>query len=586
MFNIPPAWLLILGALLLPLFTGRSRNCFLLFVTALAFAWIVALEPGSYLRVQFFGFDLTLLRVDKLSKFFGYIFTLYGFAGCLYAFYLRDMRQHLAALLYIGSALGVIFSGDLVSLYFYWEIMAVASVILVLAGGSEKSYAAGYRYVLVHIFGGLCLLLGIVLFIHNTGSVNFSAFSEYNLSTYLILLGILINTAAVPLHAWLPDAYPEATVTGSVVLSAFTTKTAVYTLIRGFPGWEILVLVGCIMTIYGLVYALMENDIRRILAYFIINQVGFKVVGVGIGTAMALNGASVHAFAHIIYKGLMFMAAGSVIYMTGKKKCTDLGGLYKSMPWTTIFCCIGALSMSALPLTSGFTTKSMIVVGAEHEHMFWTWLVLQIASAGAFLLASLKFPYFIFFGEDKGFRPGESNWTMLTAMGLLAFLCILIGVYPDVLYGILPFDAHAYHPYTASHLSTKLQLIMFSALAFFLLLPLLGKTRTISLDTDWFYRKGFQVAYSGISKFFTGLNNISEKSMLGIVRWLAVFFKDASTRLVMYVMITLWLLSGERGTKLEMRKRNLYLDMHKGTVPVGVGATLATIFIVLVFMLN
>jgi len=571
---------------LLPLFTGRSRNCFVLFLTALAFVWIMALEPGSYLSVQFFGFELTLLKVDKLSKLFGYIFTLYGFAACLYAFYLHDIRQHLAALFYIGSALGVIFAGDLVSLYFYWEIMAVASVILVLARGDEKSYSAGYRYVLVHIFGGLCLLLGIVLFIHNTGSVNFESFSAYNLATYLILLGVLINAAAVPLHAWLPDAYPEATVTGSVVLSAFTTKTAVYTLIRGFPGWEILVVVGCVMAIYGLVYALMENDIRRILAYFIINQVGFKVAGVGIGTALALNGSSAHAFAHIIYKGVMFMAAGSVIYMTGKSKCTDLGGLYKSMPWTTIFCCIGGLSMAALPLTSGFTTKSMIVVGAEHEHMFWTWLVLQIASAGAFLLAGIKFPYFIFFGKDKGLRPGEANWTMLIAMGILSFLCILIGVYPEVLYRILPFDAHAYHPYTGSHLITKMQLVMFSALAFFLLLPLLKHTRTISLDTDWFYRKGFQLAYTGISKFFTGLNNISERSSLGIVHGLAVFFRDAATRIIMFLMVTVWLLTGSRGTKLEMQKRNLYLNMRRGTMPVGIGAAISTIFIVIVFFLN
>ena len=402
----------------------------------------------------------------------------------------------------------------------------------------------------------------------------------------MILSGILINAATPPLHAWLPDAYPEATITGSVVLSAFTTKTAVYTLIRGFPGWQILILVGCIMAIYGLIYALMENNIRRILGYSIINQVGFKVAGVGIGTALALNGASAHAFAHIIYKGQLFMAAGSVIYMTGKSKCTDLGGLYKSMPWTTICCCIGALSISAFPLTSGFTTKSMIVVGAEHEHMFWTWLVLQIASAGVFLQAGIKFPYFIFFGQDKGLRPGESHWSMLLAMGIMAFLCILIGVYPEFLYKLLPFEAHTYHAYTPAHLITKIQLLMFSALAFFLLLPLSGLTNTISLDTDWFYRKGFQVAYLGISKFFTGLNKLSERVALGIVNALAVFFRDAGTRLVLYTMITLWLLTGVRGTKLEMQKRNLYLDMRQGTVPVGIGAAISTIFIVFVFMMN
>ena len=214
--------------------------------------------------------------------------------------------------------------------------MAVASTFLILARKTEKAQAAGMRYILVHIFGGLCLLAGIIMHITQTGSVAFDPMTNRNLANYLILLGILVNAAAPLVGAWLPDAYPEATVTGGVILSAYTTKTAVYTLVRGFPGWEILILVGCIMTLYGIIYALLENDMRRILAYSIINQVGFMVCGVGIGTMMSLNGTVAHAFCHIIYKSLLWMSAGSVLYMTGKSRCTDLGGLYKTMPWTLI----------------------------------------------------------------------------------------------------------------------------------------------------------------------------------------------------------------------------------------------------------
>jgi len=344
--DFPPAAILILGALLVPFFKGNARNWYVILLPAVAFYLISQLQVGSSWQVHFFGFDLTFLRVDKLSKVFGYIFTLNAVAAFVYAFYLKDSTQHMAALFYIGSAIGVVFAGDLVSLYFFWEVMAVASTFLILGRKTKKAQAAGMRYILLHIFGGLCLLAGMVIYITQTGSVAFNAMTDRNLGTYLILIGILVNAAAPPLHAWLPDAYPEATVTGGVILSAYTTKTAVYTLVRGFPGWEVLIVVGCMMTLYGIIYALLENDMRRILAYSIINQVGFMVTGVGIGTMMSLNGTVAHAFCHIIYKALLWMSAGSVLYMVGKSKCTDLGGLYKTMPLTLIFGAIGALSIS------------------------------------------------------------------------------------------------------------------------------------------------------------------------------------------------------------------------------------------------
>ena len=580
-----PAIILILGALLVPFFKGKAKNWYVILLPAAAFYLITQLEAGASWQFHFFGFDLTFLRVDKLSKVFGYIFTMNAVAAFVYAFYMKDSTQHMAALFYIGSSLGVVFAGDLVSLYFFWEIMAVSSTFLILARKTQKSEAAAMRYVLVHIFGGLCLLAGIILYITQTGSVTFNPMIERNLANYLILAGILLNAAVPPIHAWLPDAYPEATVTGGVILSAYTTKTAVYTLVRGFPGWEILIVVGCIMMIYGIIYALLENDMRRILAYSIINQVGFMVCGVGIGTMMSINGTVAHAFCHIIYKALLWMSAGSVLYMTGKSKCTDLGGLYKTMPWTLIFGAIGALSISSFPGTSGFTSKSLIIEGAVHQHLLWVWLILEVASAGVFLHAGIKFPYFVFFAKDKGLRPGETNKSMLAAMAFMSFMCIFLGVYPKPLYDLLPFAVH-YNAYTFNHVLAQLQLLMLSALVFFLFLPLLKRTETISIDTDWLYRKGGRLFYHAMDRVFNGLNSISDRIFaVALAGYIGRVSKEGPVRTALLFLAPVWVLVGTKGEKLAQKRLNVQKAIETGTSPIGISAAVATIFLIVMFLL-
>ncbi|MDJ0721062.1 MAG: Na(+)/H(+) antiporter subunit D [Desulfobacterales bacterium] len=587
MTDFPPVVLFILGALLVPVFRGPARNWFVILIPAAAFLLIANLQAGASWQVSFLGYELTFLRVDKLSKVFGYIFTLNAFAAFIYAFYLRDATQHVAALFYIGSALGVVFAGDLISLYLFWEIMAVASTMLILARKSQKSLGAGFRYVLVHLVGGLCLLAGILFFISQTGTTAFEAMTERNLGTWLILIGFLVNAAAPPLHAWLADAYPEATVTGGVILSAYTTKTAVYTLIRGYPGWEILIVIGCLMTLYGIVYALLENDMRRILAYSIINQVGFMVTGVGIGTAMALNGAAAHAFCHIIYKSLLWMSAGAVLYMTGKSRCTDLGGLYKTMPWTLIFGTIGALAISSFPGTSGFTSKTLIIEQSVAQHLVWVWLVLEIASAGVFLHAGIKFPYFVFFAKDNGLRPGETNRTMLAAMGFMAFLCIFLGVYPQPLYDVLPFGEVHYQAYTLSHVVSQLQLLMLSALVFFLFLPLLKRTETISLDTDWFYRKGGRAAYRVVDALFNNLNRACDRMLAqGLTGAVNRFAANAPARASSWLLTPIYRLQGRNGDAVDNFRRRIQHAFDAGLAPLGISAAVSGLFVVLLFLLR
>ncbi len=484
---IHPASVLFLGALLLAATRDRLRAAIVLPLPVLALFLIWFLPDGETLHVSFLGYELTLLRVDALSRLFATIFAIMGFAGGLFALQQARTVELAAAFLYIGGAIGVAFAGDLVTLLIFWEIMAVGSTIVIWSAGTDQAARAGLRYLLVHLFGGVVLMIGIAGHAVQTGSIAFEAMRPESFAQWMILAGFLLNAGAPPLSAWLPDAYPEASPSGTVFLSAFTTKTAVYVLLRGFPGADILIFIGLYMIFYGIVYALLENDMRRILAYSIVNQVGFMITGIGIGTTMALNGAAAHAFTHIIYKALLLMSAGSVLFMTGKRKCTDLGGLFQSMPATTVCGIIGALSISSFPLTSGFVSKSMISQAAVDEHLALAWFLLAAASAGVFLHAGIKFPWFVFFQKDSGLRPPDPPWNMRLAMYLFAVLCLGLGIWPGPLYAILPYPV-SYVPYTAAHVTTMLQLLLFSGLAFFIMLPQMKRTLTITLDFDWLYR--------------------------------------------------------------------------------------------------
>ena len=486
--TFPPGLLLVFGAFLVP-FVGRNLRPVLILGLPLVALWMVwQIGDGPALVMPFLEYELIPVEGSRLSRLFATIFLIMAFAGGLFALNQKRIVELVAANIYAGSAVGVSLAGDLITVFAFWEVMAVASTLVVWSAGSERAYRASMRYLMVHLFGGVVLMIGVVSHVMDTGSVAFVAMSPHSFGTWCILVGFVINAGAPPLSAWLPDAYPECSYSGMVFLSAFTTKTAVYVLLRGFPGAEILIFVGLYMVMYGIIYALLENDMRRILAYSIINQVGFMVTGIGIGTEMALNGAAAHAFTHIIYKALLLMSAGSVLYMTGKRKCSDLGGLFQSMPLTAVCGIIGALSISSFPLTSGFISKSMINQAAADEAITFAWFMLTAGSAGVFLHAGIKFPWFVFFQKDSGLRPPDPPWNMRWAMVFFAFLCIGMGVWPDPLYAILPFPVD-YVPYSSAHVVNMLQLLLFAGLAFFIMLPMMKRTLTISLDWDWFYRK-------------------------------------------------------------------------------------------------
>jgi len=520
MIEFNPGLIMIIGGLFVPLVSGTARRVLSLALPVIGFAYTVALEPGALVSFQFFNYSLEFLRVDGLALVWGYIFHIAAFLGVLYALHDNDALQGSMAQVYMGSAVAAVFAGDMITLFVFWELTAISSVFLIWATGTERAYRAGMRYLIIQVGSGVLLLAGAILILADKGTIDFDYVGIDTLGGKLVFLAFGIKCAFPLLHNWLQDSYPEATVTGTVILSAFTTKLAVYALARGFPGTEILIYIGALMTAFPIFYAVIENDLRRVLAYSLNNQLGFMVVGIGIGTELSLNGTAAHAFSHILYKALLFMSMGAVLFRTGTIKGSELGGLYKTMPWTTGFCIVGAASISAFPLFSGFVSKSLILTALGHEGRWFIWAVLLFASAGVFHHSGIKIPYFAFFAHDSGRRPKEAPFNMLLAMGITAFLCIGIGVYPAPLYAILPF-AVDYEPYSAAHVITQLQLLMFSALAFtFLMLSGIypPELKSTNLDFDFVYRKLLPGAFRALARSIHQFDQEIRASLLNALR--------------------------------------------------------------------
>lgn len=493
MIELPPFLLYFVAAVLVAATRGLPRQLILLatpVVTGL-YLWL-GVNAETNVVYSLMSYELTLIRADKLSLLFGYLFCIASFFGSIFSLHVQDTKQHIAGVMYAGSALGAVFSGDLITLFIFWELLAISSVFLIWARGTERALKAGMRYLIFQVLSGVLLLAGALVYYRNTGSLAFEHIGlEAGTAGWLIFIAFGIKSAFPFLHSWLTDGYPEATATGTVLLSAFTTKVAVYSLARGFAGEEILIYIGVTMACFPIFYAVIENDLRKVLAYSLINQVGFMVTGVGIGTALALNGAVAHAFSDVIFKGLLFMSMGAVLYRVGNINGSDLGGLYKSMPKTTILCIIGALSISAFPLFSGFVSKSMVMTALMKEDYGYFWLLMLFASAGVFHHAGIKIPYFAFFAHDSGIRTQEAPRNMLVAMSVAALLCVFIGSQPQYLYALLPWEVD-YWPYDVTHVLAQLQLLFFSALAFVWLnkqglYP--PELHSVNLDMEWFYRR-------------------------------------------------------------------------------------------------
>ncbi len=497
-----PFLLFFIGAAIAMAVANPWRRWILLATPIIGLANLITLgsDTTEIWTIPFFQQQLILFTTDRLSFIFGILFHIATIIGVIFSWHVQDRPQQAAALLYPGSALGVVFAGDFLTMFLFWECLTLTSVFFITASGTPKAIRAAIRYLVLQIVSGVSLLTATLIMLHQTNTIAIGALTLDHPGGIFFLLAFGIKAAFPLVHSWLIDAYPEATPSGTLFLSAFTTKVAVYALARTFMGSEFLIYIGAVMACFPIFFAVIENDLRRVLGYSMINQIGFMVCGIGIGTELAVNGAIAHAFTDVIFKGLLMMSMGAVLYRTGEMRGSELGGLARTMPKTTALCIIGAASISAFPLFSGFVSKSMVMAALLIEHYEVVWLALLFASAGVFHHAGIKIPFFAFFAHDSGKRPEEAPPHMLIAMCLAAVLCIFIGCYPWLLYQYLPF-AVDYQPFDIPHVVEQVQLLFFSALAF-IWLQLNGlyppELRSTNLDADYIYRKFLPKIYRRI----------------------------------------------------------------------------------------
>ena len=529
--NFPPGLVMFLGAFLVPFFPHIYRQLYMLFLVFLSASALFSAE-GSHLIIQLQDIEFILHHSDNLSFPFAIVFHIAAFLVIIYGSHIKDWKEQLAILSYSGAAIAALHAGDLFTLFLWWEATAFTSVILIFCGKTYRAYKSAIRYIVIQVGSGILLLSGAILLFQNSNEAIFQELDINSTAGLLVFIAFGIKSAFPFLNGWLQDSYPEASEVGTVALSAFTTKLAIYALARSFAGVEILIYIGALMTFFPIFFAVIENDLRRVLAFSLNNQLGFMVVAIGIGTELAINGAVAHAFAHIIYKGLLFMSMGAVLYRVGTCKASELGGLFKYMPITAVCSIVGAVSISAFPLFSGFVAKSLIMSSLGYEGLTFIYFMLLFASAGVLHHSGIKIPFFAFFAHDSGLKPKEAPKNMIVAMLLSSLLCILIGIFPSQFYQILPYNTY-YQPYDFSHVLSQLQLLMFAVFAFICLWhfkiypPELNST---VLNSDWFYRVLFyKIINIFINRVFR-IWDIFSKNIISLITFLYQVIQRSSVQ--------------------------------------------------------
>lgn len=507
--NFHPGFIFFLVGMFACVGSYKLRKMILACGPFLALIAVFDLAPGM---VKDFAFlpDWTshYLYVDKLSWVFVLIFCIMGCIGGVFSCHNKSPLEALCSMSYVGASISTALAHDWITFLFFWELMAVTSLFLVWNDPRPGSRGAGTRYILMHTLSGNFVLFGVLLKLsQGQYLVQNLVNGPHDVSFWLILTGVCINVAAVPLHAWIVDAYPSATITGSVFMSSYTTKVAVYALLRIFGGTELLIGVGVLMALYGALYAVMENDMLKLLSYHIVSQVGYMVAGAGIGTVMSMNGATAHAFCDILFKSLLFMCCNAIIYATGVRKINQLGGMARRYPAVFICFVVGAFSISGIPLFNGFVSKTMTIAAAGQAEMAITAILLELASVGTLLSICFKMMYFIFLAPDRGEAPEQqsipTNMTIAMIMG--AVCCTAIGVFPGLLYQYLPFGAVTYVPYTMGHVTGLLSMSFAALIPFLMFLPRMEPHTALSLDTDWVYRRPLKKFFLAVTYLCFGL---------------------------------------------------------------------------------
>lgn len=442
-----------------------------------------------------------------ITMIFGLIFSVISLMSAIYNLHAKDRFETGVEAIYAGSGISVVFSAHWIGMLIFWELMAAASWLIVICGRTSASRKAGFRYLMIHMLGGSLLLCGIVIKIFSGETMIENLTGNLDLSAWLILAGVAVNAAIPPLNAWIADAYPESTAGGTVYMASFTTKVGVFCLIKIFSGMELLLYFGVFMAVWGAAMALIENDFRRLLSYHIISQVGYMVASLSMGTEAGIDGASAHAFNHILYKGTLMMCAGSVIAATGIRKINKLGNLRKKMPVTSACFAIASMAIAGFPLINGFVSKAVIMEAASESGLVLTELLLTVASVGTLLSVTLKVNYFVFFGRSENtprVNPAAVTLNMKAAMIAGSAACVITGIFPELVYGLTPFGTDG-HPFTAEHVIHYILLFAGGTAAFIIYAGHMKPKDRITLDTDWFYRAPLKKGLYALSSSIDGL---------------------------------------------------------------------------------
>lgn len=453
-----PGLIMIAMGLLVMALPERLRRPAYIAAPLLALACSLQLNESSEMVYRISSkLSIDMISFDRLSLIFMTAFCIVSLIAAIYSAGSNNRFEMGFALMYAGSNMGVVLSGDVLSLIIFWELSAIASCYVVYARRTRKSTRAAFRYILVHGFGGNMLLVGIISYIAKYGMDITNITGAQDFTFWMIFIGVAVNAAVPPLNSWMPDAYPESTIGGTIYLASFTTKSAIYVMIRFFAGTEWLVYVGAFMAIYGILMALLENDLRRLFCYHIISQLGYIVASLAMGPGYGIDGAAAHTFNNIMYKGTLLMCAGAVLYATGRRKISELGGLGRQMPLTAVCFLIASFAISGMPFLNGFASKALVMHAVSEGGYELVSFLLTTASVGTWMSIALKINYFVFFGKPVSGKPFPAEElksvpvNMKIGMVLGAAACTVTGVMPKLVYNLTPSMTDG-HPFTVEHI--------------------------------------------------------------------------------------------------------------------------------------
>lgn len=566
-----PSIVLLLGAVIIAVLPRKYKK-YLLLATGIAGLILALRLPAGmeYTLPWIEGLPLVILRVDQLSWLMTSAAALMLLASILYGWGEIGHREITWGLVYAGASCGALLSGSLIMLVIWWEVMAAGAAFMLISRHDRHAVNAGIRYLLVHFFGGNLLLFGIVL-LARQGYVLVEPLSRgMGAGYWLVLAGVGVSAGMIPFHSWIADAYPNASIAGSVVMSSMTTKVAAITLLRLFAGETFLVWMGILMAFWGVFYALRENHIRRLLSYHIISQLGLIITAIGIGTPLAKNAAVALTIGNMVYKGLLYMSTGSIYYCTGKQKLTELGHQIETVPVNACFFFVGALSIAGMPGLMGFACKPMVMAAAGSEHMALVSVLLYFAGIGTFLSIPLKLGYNMFVGVNPAPEMKKPPKIMMyVGMALLAVIIFIAGFFPGRFYQLLPWsELTSYTPYTLDHVVSEFQLLLGSLLAFIVLHHLFKVKKGVSLDMDWFYRRP-------LARLVLMLSSGLDRLRLAIWRGLL----DALERILPFFRNPMRLLMPWKPG----RKEDFQPDRYR--LPVGAGASWILLAFAVMFLL-